>query len=317
MKWLSSKFIRFFLNLKTSVMDNFNPKDGVDETPETEPVIQSPASEPDHPSTSSPKVTRTNMLSAILNGLGIGLLLGILLGLSISPVVSGVIATISSLLAVFLGLNEKYLNALKSVRIGSFGLFAVVGIILGIYIRSSEPFAPSLLDKKNEYLAIGIDSITANSLLVGFVQADTGKVRRQANVLYASTIKTGDCEILMYASEDAPADETINTFNSAGGTWKEFAETYKNDLPEKVVPNALIAMRDCFCGITQSGTITMTNLDKVRKIKPEDSLSQIEEELITSGESWKAIVGKVRERFVESERKDMYLSTIKVLSHDE
>lgn len=257
-----------------------------------------------------------NVVSAIFNGLGIGLLLGILLGLSISPVVSGVIATISSLLAVFLGLNENYLNVLKSVRIGSFGLFAVAGIILGIYIRSSEPFAPSLLDKKKEYLAIGIDSITANSLLVGFIQADTGKVRRQANVLYTSTIHTGSCDILMYASEDAPADETINTFNSAGGTWNELAETYKNDLPEKLVPKALIAMRDCFCGITQSGTIKMTNLDKVRTIKAGNSLSQIEEELLAAGESWKAIVEKVRERFPESERKDMYLSTIKVLSHD-
>lgn len=316
MKLLSSNLVRFFKNLKTSVMDNFNPNDGVDQTPETEPLIQSPTDNPDHLTTSPPKITRLNVVSAIFNGLGIGLLLGVLLGLSISPVVSGVIATISSLLAVFLGLNEKYLDALKSFRIGAFGLFAVAGIILGIYIRSSEPFAPSLLDKKKEYLAIGLDSVTANSLLLGFIQADTGKVRRQANVLYTSTINTGSCDILMYASEDAPPDETINTFNSAGGTWKELAETYKKDLSENLVAKALIAMRDCFCGITQSGTIKMTNLDKVRKIEPGDSLSHIEEELIAAGQSWIAIVEKVRERFPETERKDLYLSTIKVLSHD-
>jgi hypothetical protein len=315
MKLLSSRLVRFFKNLKTSVMDNFNPGDGVAEPHETEPIIQSPAGEP-LVSTPSPKPSRINVVSAIFNGLGIGLLLGILLGLSISPVVSGVIATISSLLAVFLGLNEKYLDALKSFRIGSFGLFAVAGIILGIYIRSSEPFAPSLLDKKKEYLAIGLDSITANSLLLGFIQADTGRVMRQANVLYTSTINTGSCDILMYASEDGPSDETINTFNSAGGTWKELAESYKDDLPENLVGKALIIIRDCFCGISQSGTITMTNLDKVRTIERDDSLSHIEEELIAAGENWKNIVEKVRERFPQSERKNLYLSTIKVLSHD-
>lgn len=262
------------------------------------------------------KPSQTDYFSAIFNGLGIGLLLGLLWSLSLNPVISGVIATLSSLLAVLIGLNEKYLDSLKSLRIGAFGLFAVVGILLGLYIRGNDPFSPSLLDRKNEYISAGFDEKEAKMLIAEFIQSDTTKVQRSANVLYTSKVDVGACDILVYASEAAPLEETLNTFITAGGTWKEMAETFKTDLPESILGKALLTMRDCFCGIATSGTIEMTNLERVRKISEVNSVSEIEKELSASGPAWQTIVLKVSERFPESERKDLYLSIIKVLSHD-
>jgi len=266
--------------------------------------------------TSNGKPSQTDYFSAIFNGLGIGLLLGLLWSLSLSPVISGVIATLSSLLAVLIGLNEKYLDSLKSLRIGAFGLFAVVGILIGLYIRGNDPFSPSLLDRKNEYISAGFDEKEAKMLITEFIQSDTTKVQRSANVLYTSKVDVGACDILVYANENAPPEETINTFVTAGGTWKELAETFKTDLPESILNKALLTMRDCFCGIASLGIIEMTNLDRVRKIKAGDSVSKIEIELSAAGDNWKRIVDLVSERFAQAERKDVYLSIIKVLSHD-
>ena len=64
------------------------------------------------------------------------LFLDFLLGLPVLPGCKWVIGTISSLLAILIGLNEKFLDPVKKAsRIGAFGLFSVVGIVLGLYIR--------------------------------------------------------------------------------------------------------------------------------------------------------------------------------------
>jgi hypothetical protein len=307
--------INLFSKLKSMIMN-----DSIDTNPDQSSNPPGDADESNRQITArSPgngKPSQPDYFSAIFNGLGIGLLLGLLWSLSLSPVISGVIATLSSLLAVLIGLNEKYLDSLKSLRIGAFGLFAVVGILLGLYIRGNDPFSPTLTDRKNEYISAGFDESEAKMLIAEFIQSDTTKVQRSANVLYSSKVDVGACDILVYASENAPPEETMNTFVTAGGTWKELAETFKTDLPESILNKALLTMRDCFCGIASSGIIEMTNLDRVRKIKAGDSVSKIEIELSAAGDNWKRIVDLVSERFAQAERKEVYLSIIKVLSHD-
>jgi hypothetical protein len=96
-----------------------------------------------------------NITTAVINGAGVGLLLGALLGLAISPVVSGVIGTLSGLLVVLLGTSEKYMSPLKSIRIGSFGIFCVAGIILGMNIRINKIFLPNRQKMMNDYRMVG------------------------------------------------------------------------------------------------------------------------------------------------------------------
>lgn len=101
------------------------------------------------------KPSTSEKVAAIFNGLGVGILLGLLLGLAVSPVVSGIIGTLSSLLAVLLGLNEKFLSPIKSFRVGAFGFSSVVGILLGMYIRTHNLLSPDLHVLKQQYLELG------------------------------------------------------------------------------------------------------------------------------------------------------------------
>lgn len=165
-------------------------------------------------------------LTAVFNGLGIGLFLGLLIGLSVSPVVSGVVGTITSLLAVLIGLNEKFLDPVKSLRIGSFGLFSAVGILLGLYIRSNDLFAPSLSDKMNEYLEIGYSPEEAKHMVTDFIRADSSISVRQANVLYSTEISITACDYLIYADETTASAEVFNTFETAGGFWEKLTPPY-------------------------------------------------------------------------------------------
>lgn len=85
----------------------------------------------------------------VMSGTGLGLLLGMVVGLSTSPVVGIVVGALTSLLAVFLGLQggeDSKVAALarvqlNGVRIGCFGLAAVLGVLLGLYVRINNPLA--------------------------------------------------------------------------------------------------------------------------------------------------------------------------------
>ncbi len=84
----------------------------------------------------------------VFSGSGLGLLLGVIVGLSVTPVVSVVVGAIAALLAVFLGLesgDDSQASALSKVRlngvrIGSFGLATVLGLMLGLFVRGSHLF---------------------------------------------------------------------------------------------------------------------------------------------------------------------------------
>ena len=205
------------------------------------------------------KITLMKGCSAIFNGLGIGLLLGILLGLSISPVVSTVIAAISAALGLFLGPEQKYLDPLKSLRIGAFGFFAVCGIMIGLYIRANDVFAPTMLEKKNDYVALGYSEEEARAFITKSIQSDTTKTN--VKPVRSIPLSSMQVHVMFYLCDRGyPAAELINTFTEAGGTWKELAESFQNRTFRRSDGKSLISMRDCFCGLA-TGEIKMINRD--------------------------------------------------------
>jgi hypothetical protein len=259
----------------------------------------------------APKVTFVNGFSAIFNGLGIGLLLGVLLGLSVSPVVSGVIATISSLLAVLVGLNERLLDPLKSLRIGSFGLFSVAGILLGLYLRANDPFAPTLLDKMEEYRSIGYSDVEARELITGFIRADSGIVIRQASVLYSGTIEANDCDYLRYSNSDTPPEEIIDAFKAAEGFWKNLAAEIEKNLTKENQGAALLAVRDSFCNASQLD-FEKTQLTFINIMNGSTTLVEIESKLKNSEPVLANLVSQVQNWIPDPERLKVYQSLLNV-----
>ena len=293
-----------------------------------------------------------DILAAIFNGLDVGLLLRLLLGLSASLVASAFIGTLSSALVLLLGLNEKLFNVVKSIRIGSFGIFAVAGILLGFYIRSHSPLAPSLGELKSEYLELGYadeearefiayqefglipeswkgriavenPAVTPTDTAEGSSQppaqmamtAQTVNVSKRNNVLFSSSVNVGDCRML--ESSHAEMSFKIIQFNysGVGGTWKELAENMDIDLPEEVKVKVLILARDVICGASDKGTIKIKcpTLDAA----PETySSSELKSRLSEADPFWKNITERIDNEIDAGHHAQIYAALIKTFCHD-
>jgi hypothetical protein len=286
------------------------------------------------------------IFSSFFNGLGVGLLLGLLLGLAVSPVVSVIIGTISSLLAVLLGLNENYLNPVKSIRIGSFGLFCVVGILSGIYIRSHNLLAPSLQSLYSEYRAMGFSDKDSRNFIAyqefnltpeSWTKIDTAKAikqpmaeisehklvvsgeniasKKRQSVLYSSEVDAGKCYILESSSEKMSFSDLKMNFVVAGGTWKELATALDTGLPESVRKKTLLLLRDIFCAAGGSENVKM-KCNNLQDLNEQSSLENIRKSLSASDEIWNKIVAETDKKIEAEYQKQLYLSLIKILCHD-
>ncbi len=121
--------------------------------------------------------------SQVFSSVGIGLLIGILLGLSASPVVGLVVGAVSALLASLTGLkvpknNKELVNLVEinleqqkliGIRAGFFGLTCVVGIFIGIFLRTHNILSPpeyTLKQQFEELTSIGFNPKEAREILV-------------------------------------------------------------------------------------------------------------------------------------------------------
>lgn len=112
----------------------------------------------------------------VFSSTGIGLLIGVLLGMSASPVVGLVVGAITALLASLLGLSlptgdippEQVRQQARqvSIRAGVFGLSCLIGLFIGVFIRTHNllsPASPGLADYYQELKAIGLDDEQARA----------------------------------------------------------------------------------------------------------------------------------------------------------
>jgi hypothetical protein len=216
---------------------------------------------------------RGGMASDVLSGSGLGLLLGSVVGLTTTPVVAGVVGGITSLLAVFLGLDgggEGKLGALgrvqlNGVRIGCFGLAAVVGVALGLYVRINNPLAeaperqlerwqaafpdnPRLAREMMVYertrlkpAALSFDtSGPATEVTVGEGAGAT------AAVLYSALKSADNCRELAPARSGNDVNKLLEAYNNRGGPLAVVA-TQVRALPPEQRAGALESVRTLLC----------------------------------------------------------------------
>lgn len=94
---------------------------------------------------------RAAVFPQIFAGIALGLLLGLIAGLSVSPVVQTILGALVAVVAGFLGVQST--GALPAGlgnvganmranewRIGSFSLACIAGIVIGLYVRTNQPF---------------------------------------------------------------------------------------------------------------------------------------------------------------------------------
>jgi len=283
-------------------------------------------------SVSPSKLATSDVIIALLNGLGVGLLLGLLVGLSISPVVSGIIGTLSSLLVVMLGMNEQFMSKIKSLRIAFFGIFTVVGILSGIYIRDNGVLSPKVGELVQEYDSAGYSKDQAlyyaalemfKYVPVGWFgtsAADTLALSKAPSgtktFLFSSQISQSECLNLEDVNPNFNRIQAFNTFKSAGGIWEKWAVALyaKEEITDQTYTAGLIILRDAFCDISTTEKIEvkapvavydhLQNLEKIKSI------------LIDFGEPWSGLVAEVSRNIPENQQIIFYQTTLKQLKDE-
>ena len=387
---LMNKALELIEKIKPFFMEDANPNKEVQESVDAKKeVIPDKENEAGQSSTGGPQLgtpqsPRLNMITAFVNGAGVGLLLGALVGLSISPVVSGVIGTKSGLLAVLLGLNEKYLSPVTSLRIGAFGFSCVAGILLGIYIRTNNAMMPDREKMLNDYMKVGFSKQVALDFIVyrefnmipadwkngtkpsasqsgngAQVSADPKDAENQSgtdlnrksnssaaggngkenasnstpsyvfasanetgaerkSVLYSSEVEASDCDLLNNADSSQDMAEIINTFDMAGGSWRELEKNMiQARLTGKIFVNSILTIRDCFCASDKrTGKIKVTYNTKLNDGEHTQTLDQIEALITPKDNILFTIKQQVSKRIPVNYRKQVYMAVIKTFCHE-
>ncbi|MCH9696415.1 MAG: hypothetical protein K0U72_18005 [Gammaproteobacteria bacterium] len=129
----------------------------------------------------------------VIGTFSFSLFLGTLIGLSSVPSVGAFITTLTGLLGIVLGLRgsstvtnggepeaeesaSRSVVAVMSARVktarvdftvlGSFGIAALVGVFLGLYVRTAQPWHPSPAELHSEWASVELPKETVGQLIV-------------------------------------------------------------------------------------------------------------------------------------------------------
>lgn len=209
------------------------------------------------------------------SGAGIGLIVGLLLALSVSSVVGPVVTSIAALLAAYFGLTsidttnniptdqaEKngYRLRISNQRIGSFGFACVIGILIGIFLRTHNLLGISVSDKYENWVKIGVEPVVARSLTIyeetGIIddkiklqsiaspQAKPESNLREQTILFRA--EEEDCDRLLPSRYGSTMD-IIKVWQESRGKWEELANTVQEKYPESQQRKILDAYWQLIC----------------------------------------------------------------------
>ena len=179
------------------------------------------------------------MLLALFVGAGIGLMIGVLMGLVSSPVVGTVTGTVVTVVAAFIGFkdveqgtspNAKGIRA-RQVGAGAFGVFGVLGIIWGVYLRAHDTLSPDPKEQIRRWTDAGYSAEEARAIALarmGLSPARAGEGRGQLAVgLIYDRTDTAGCRATDPAANKG-ARNLLKAFDRAGGQWRLIAMSLDN-----------------------------------------------------------------------------------------
>lgn len=171
-----------------------------------------------------------------LAGAALGAFIGLLIGLSANPIVAAVAAGLVALLGAFFGLAKDAPTQTPDwlLRVMGFGFVGIAALLVGLHLRVTDGFAPSLTREVNELTSAGFDKPDALALVryrrFGLVPSGTtageapGGTRTAATPPARSTALFGasaqTCNELD-PQRFANTDEALAAFTRKGGAWAQ------------------------------------------------------------------------------------------------
>lgn len=256
---------------------------------------------------------KPNLLLAFYGGSGIGLLFGIIMGTSTTPTVATILGALTAVLAGVLGLNDKYFNNAKAVRIGSFGFACVIGAYMGLFVRSHNLLSPSPEALKKQYVQLGFSEERALELVLykefGFTieeeapsqtvttvenseQAnsdtnDNQKVpltiasnfsdqvaKQHSSLLFSADVEISGCDELNDTDITLPLDEVINNFEITGGIWQTIAIEVTGNIEQQMHRPVLLATKNAICN-TPEASVAETDCSDINQVNTNTTYSEL------------------------------------------
>ena len=211
------------------------------------------------------------MWGDVLAGGGIGLLLGILVGLSAIPVVANLLAAITAATVAFVGLRVQTKAKAKDseradesgradpsmstrVRVGSFAIFCVLGILSGVFIRAHDLLSRPLPERVAEWKKSGFSNAEARAIVLfqdtrlspaGWkIEKGAGPAGSKSSLLYGSS--TNLCSETD-PSKFADAAATLKAWDAYGDVWKRVGTVVQSQIPADRQQQTLRALHQALC----------------------------------------------------------------------
>jgi hypothetical protein len=187
--------------------------------------------------------TKTVTLHA-LAGAALGLCVGILIGMTTAPVVGTVVGALAALFATVFGVRLQDVAAFA--RIGGFGAFCVLGVLIGVALRTHNVLGISVTQQVNEWVAAGYDKATARQIVIyrelGLLSDKSGvlaptsraeKVGPSAASGHLSARGEDECNQMAPENFANDPDKIIRSYRNSGGAWEILAQSLVGLPPEK------------------------------------------------------------------------------------
>jgi hypothetical protein len=175
--------------------------------------------------------------TSILGGSGVGLLLGMVVGLSSSPVVGAVVGALAAGLLALLGLKEKDvdLTAVQCLRLGCFGFACCLGVVIGLWLRTSDRLSPRLTEQQQQWKAIGFSDDETRKIVL---YRSTGLLLEPLKIEAISSVSGGKTATSLFsvssgsdictasdASQFASTSEQVKALKQSGGSFGRLADS--------------------------------------------------------------------------------------------
>lgn len=209
-------------------------------------------------------------VSAFLAGSAMGLLTGVFVGLSASPVVGAVLTGLIALLVTFFGFRNtdtsttangnaatstqpRADNIHRTLTVAGFGLFGVVGALLGIFLRAHDALSLTPSERVARWSEAGFDTTRARALTAFQI---TGIVPSGSTVGSPTSEKGSNTVLLNTQREEcdqidaeslADAGGMRSAFIEAEGEWGSFARSVEG-LPSERQRQLMLAAWHLACG---------------------------------------------------------------------
>lgn len=170
--------------------------------------------------------------------IGFSLFLGTIVGLSSAPTVSVLVAALVGLIGLVVGAKGGSLlqsdgtpTTLEFHQLGLFGIFALAGVLFGLFVRTEDPFGSTIAERKAEWKAAEIEETQANTVVIfeetgllppGWAVADVSERLAIDNpVLFASSAGGAD---KLNPEHFGQLDDLKAAWLDEGKPWSEIAK---------------------------------------------------------------------------------------------